>query len=155
MIRGRWEAYLARVRSELEPAFAGENSPHVVASSFAIGLFITALPTLGTGLLVMAVIAYFWNGVSKIALFASIVVLNPLAKGGVYLASFSLGAKLLGPIPDVGFTGVSLSAGSAVLTRLLVGNTILAILFAAGGYLFAHRAVRTYRRIEFDDIFSF
>lgn len=152
MIRGRWEAYRARIRSELEPAFAGENPPRVVAASFAIGLFITALPTLGTGLIVMAVIAHFSNGVSKIALFSSIAVLNPLAKGGVYLASFSLGTKLLGPIPEISLTEISLSAGPAVVTRLLVGNAILAALFAATGYVFAHRAVRVYRRIELGDI---
>lgn len=152
MIRGRWETYRTRIRSELEPAFAGESSPRAVAGSFAIGLFITALPTLGTGLIVMAAIAYFWNEVSKIALFSSIAVLNPLAKGGVYLASFSLGTKLLGPVPDISLTEVSLSAGPAVVTRLLVGNTILAVLFAAVGYVFAHRTVKVSRRIELGDI---
>jgi len=149
MIRRRWDAYRERVRAELEPAFAGSQPVHVVAGSFAIGVFITALPTLGTGLLVMGALVYLSEWINKIALFASVVVLNPLAKSGVYVVSFSLGTRLLGPIPGVSASEVTLTAGPAVVRRLLLGNAILAVLFAAVAYAGAHYGVRTYRRSAF------
>lgn len=80
--------YGARVRSELDGAFAERRPPREIAASFSVGLFITALPTLGTGLLLFLLLVAVSERVSKLALFASVVVLNPAAKWGVYVASF-------------------------------------------------------------------
>ena len=66
------------VRSEVHDALREQHTPEQVASSFALGVFITALPTLGVGVLAFFVIAYLFENVSKIALFASVIVLNPV-----------------------------------------------------------------------------
>lgn len=137
-----WE----RVRSDLVTALLEEQSPHVVAVSFAIGVFITALPTLGTGLLAMAALVYLVSYVNRVALFASVVVLNPIAKGGVYVASFGLGRYVLGPVPGVGAAEISLTAGPAVAARLLLGNLLLAVVFTVAGYVLARRTIATARR---------
>lgn len=130
-------AHSERIRSELESAFAEEHTPHEVATSFSVGTFITALPTLGTGLVLFVIIAYVFERASKLALFASVLVLNPAAKWGVYAASYWLGVLLLGPPSTEGITDVSLSAGPDVLARLVLGNVILAVAFAVVGYFFA------------------
>jgi hypothetical protein len=135
-----------QVREELEQAADKDHPAHDIAASFGLGVFITALPTLGTGVLVFLVLAFLFARIHKIALFASVIVLNPVVKWGVYGASFSLGTLLLGPIPGVEtVTSFSLSAGPDVIARLVLGNTILAIVFAAIGYAFALRIVRAYR----------
>lgn len=90
MLRERAAAHRAEIRSELEAISAEDHPPHDVAASFATGVFITTLPTLGTGLLLFGVIVYLFDRVSKVALFASVLVLNPAAKWGVYVASFWL-----------------------------------------------------------------
>lgn len=146
MVGDALKAYRVRVRSELESAFDEDHSTNEVATSFALGIFITALPTLGTGLFLFVAIVYLFDRVSKIALFASVIVLNPVAKWGVYAASFWLGTRLLGPVPGVTLSDVSLSAGPKVVARLLVGNLVLAIVFAIVGYAVALRLVREYRR---------
>jgi uncharacterized protein (DUF2062 family) len=137
----RLSEYRRRVRSRLEAAFAGEHTPQQVARSFAAGVFITALPTFGVGVLVFAVIAALSESVSKLALVASVVVLNPVAKWGVYAASFWLGVQLLGP-PEVTVSTISFSAAPEVVARLLVGNLIIAVVLTVAGYAFAYRVIR-------------
>lgn len=154
MVRQRVEEVLAEVKERLITAFVEEHTSHEVAFSYALGVFITALPSLGTGLLVFVALAFLFDRISKIALFASLVVLNPVVKWGVYGASYSLGRFILGPAPGVTFTqaDISLSAGPDILARLWLGNLILATIFAVVGYFLALRVVNEFRRrVRSDD----
>ena len=126
-------------------AFVEAYSPREVAFSFSLGVFITALPTLGTGLLLFVVLGYLFERLSKIAMFASVIPLNPVVKWGVYATSFSFGTLLLGPAPGVSFEGVSLSAGPHILVRLWLGNLILATVCAAVAYVVGLRLVVEFR----------
>lgn len=146
MIRRR----IARIREEvterLLKSFLEKHTPREVAFSFSLGVFITMLPTLGIGVLFFILLAYFFARLSKIALFASVVVFNPVVKWGVYGSSFSLGQYLLGPVPGASFDSVSLSMGYDVLVRLWLGNLILAITAALIAYVVALRTVIGFRR---------
>lgn len=143
MIRARIGEYSERTREELRTALTESHSPREIAGSFSLGAFITMLPTLGVGLLAFVVIAYVFDRVSKIALFASVLIFNPLVKWGVYVASFTLGVLLLGPVDGVSTADVSLSAGPDIVIRLLVGNLILAAVASVPSYVIVHRfAVR-------------
>ncbi|MFO7927709.1 MAG: DUF2062 domain-containing protein [Halobacteriota archaeon] len=146
----RLRAYVRSIREELkheiEASLDGEYTPKQVAGSFALGVFITSLPTLGTGFLLFIVIAYVFSNVSKLALFSSVIVLNPPVKWGVYGSSFWLGSLLLGPVGGVSRSDISLSAAPEVVVRLLLGNFILAVVFTAVGYVVAYRLTAAYRR---------
>lgn len=150
MLREKLSSYRAGVVAEFEAISAEGHPPHDIAASFAVGVFITSLPTLGTGLLLFLVIAAVFERVSKLALFASLLVLNPVAKWGVYAASFWLGTLLLGPVPGVRLSDVSFSAGPEIVTRLLIGNAILAVVFTVVGYVLALRFVRACRRRDIE-----
>lgn len=145
-VRERFRSLRERVRSELVEALTEKHTPRQVAGSFALGVFITALPTLGTGLLLFVAIVALFASVSKLALFASVIVLNPVAKWGVYGVSFWLGSEILGPIEGVGWRDVSLSAAPDVVARLLVGNLILAVVLTVVAYVTAYRLTAAYRR---------
>jgi uncharacterized protein (DUF2062 family) len=154
MVRQRVDEVLAEVKDRLITAFIEKHTSQEVAFSFSLGVFITALPSLGTGLIVFVVLAFLFDRLSKIALFASVVVLNPVVKWGVYAASYSLGRLILGPAPGVSFTtaDVSLSAGPDILVRLWLGNLILATVFSVIGYMLALRIVNEFRRrVRSDD----
>ncbi|UWG47868.1 DUF2062 family protein [Halanaeroarchaeum sp. HSR-CO] len=140
-----------RVQAELESALIENHSSHEVALSFGIGVFITALPTLGTGFLAMAILVLLFRQLSKIAMLASVIVLNPVVKWGVYGSSYWLGQRILGPGPGLTVEGSLLSVGSDVLVRLWVGNFILAVAFAFFGYFVALRIVYDLRR-RFDHV---
>ncbi|WP_122088417.1 DUF2062 domain-containing protein [Halalkalicoccus subterraneus] len=150
MLRERLSSYRAGIEAEFEAISAEGHPPHDIAASFAVGVFITALPTLGAGLLLFVLIAAVFERVSKLALFASVLVLNPVAKWGVYAASFWLGTLLLGPAPGARRSDVSFSAGPEIATRLLLGNAILAVVFTVVGYLLALRFVRACRRRDIE-----
>ena len=150
MVRGRVLAYGDRVRSALEEAFAEDHPPNDVAASFAVGLFVTSLPTLGTGLLVFVALAALFDRISKLALLASVVVLNPVVKWGVYAVSFWLGVQFLGPVSGVTPSDISFSAGPEIVARLLVGNLILSVIFTLVGYVLALRVVRSIRERDLD-----
>ncbi|MFW6153572.1 MAG: DUF2062 domain-containing protein [Halobacteriota archaeon] len=150
MLRGPLDGVRHRFLAELRGAFRDRHPPHEVASSFSFGVFVTTLPTLGTGLLLFAVVAKTVRRASAIALFAPVVLLNPITKWGVYAASYWVGTILLGPIPGVVPRELSLAAGSDVAVRLLLGNLILATVFAVVGYVLVHRGVTAYRRRELD-----
>ncbi len=147
-MRGR---YTGRVRAELQSAFTEDHTPQEIAGSFAAGTFITMLPTLGTGFLLFLVIVAVSSRVSKLALFASVLVFNPVAKWGVDVTSLTLGVLLLGPVEGVSITEASIDAGSYVIVRLLVGNLILAVLATAISYIVVYQLVVRYRNTAVAD----
>ncbi|WP_418280228.1 DUF2062 domain-containing protein [Halorubrum sp. DTA98] len=148
MIVARLEAWGGRMKTELQRSFAEEYSSRETAGSFAIGVFITMLPTLGTGLILFVLLAWLFDRINKVALFASVVVFNPVVKWGVYAASFTLGVAILGPVPGASATEISLSAGPEIVARLLVGNLILAVVAAVPGYVVCFRLVEAFKGRE-------
>ncbi len=136
---------VGEVHDEVREALKEQHTPKQVAYSFALGVFITALPTLGTGVLAFFVIAYLFESISKVSLFASVIVLNPVVKWGVYGTSFWVGSSILGPV-DGRVADISLSAAPDVVARLLVGNLLLAVVFTAVAYVGAYRLTVEYRR---------
>lgn len=135
-----------RIWAGVKRLFAEEHTPHEVALSFAIGVFITAVPTAGTAVVIFAAIAYCFDRVSKVALVATLVIFNPVVKWSVYGASIWLGIHLLGPVPGASLTDPALSAGPAILVRQLLGNGIIAITLAGIGYIGVWVLVSEYRR---------
>ncbi|PSP76489.1 DUF2062 domain-containing protein [Halobacteriales archaeon QS_1_68_20] len=142
----RVAGYRERVRDSLRLAFAEGHPLHVVAASFSLGVFVTTLPNLGGAIPLLGWIGYRFERANRLALLAALAVLNPLVKAAVYVASFVLGSALLGPVPGITRADVGLDAGPAVLTRLLLGNVVIAVLLAVVGYVVAYRAAGTYRR---------
>lgn len=138
MLHERLVAYRETVQSGLRTAFAQDHPPQLIARSFAIGVFVTAMPSLGTGVLLLIGIAYRYAWANRLALFASVAILNPVVKTSVYAMSFALGTVLLGPVSDL-----TVAAGSEILVRLLVGNTIIAVVLAGVGYVLALYGVRS------------
>ncbi len=146
MLRRRVVQARRQISERLVEALVEEYSTREVAVSFGVGVFITALPTLGTGLLLFLVLGYLFERLSKIAMLASVIPLNPVVKWGFYASSFTLGTFLLGPVPGVSFEGVSLSAGPDILVRLWLGNLVLATISAVVAYVVALRLVVEFRQ---------
>lgn len=146
MSTGRLTRYGERTRETLRAAFTTDLPPRLVAGSFALGMFLMSLPNLGAAVPVIGWIAYRFERANELAMLASVAVMNPVMKSGVYVASFLVGTTLLGPVPDTTRADVGLAAGDDVFVRLLLGNAILAVVFALIAYAVAYRTVRTYRR---------
>ncbi|RQG90230.1 DUF2062 domain-containing protein [Natrarchaeobius halalkaliphilus] len=145
MVTERLALYRDRIRRELTAAFREEHTPHQVASSFAIGIFVTAMPTGGLGIGLFFVLVSMWSWISKPAIFASIAVLNPLVKPGVYLASFQVGATVLGTDPVPIGEDLTETARDAI-HQLLVGNLVIAAGLSLTGYALVLHLTRVNRR---------
>lgn len=146
MLRERVRGYRETVQARFRAMVSQDYPPHLTGVSFAIGVFVTTLPSLGTGLLVLAAIGHRYAWANQLALFAPVVVLNPLVKTSVHAMSFAVGTVLLGPIPGLTDPELRLAAGREILVRLLVGNVILAVTFALIGYVLAVYGTISVRR---------
>lgn len=144
IVRNRIANHVDRARQELRRSFLDEYTAHQIAGSFALGAFITMLPTWGVGLLSFLVLAYVFQSINRIALFASVIVFNPVVKWGVYAASLALGMFLLGGVDP------SSSAAQGLVVRLLVGNLILAVIATILSYLVVYWLVTRYRSGKHD-----
>lgn len=147
-VRSRVRRYQRRILIEFHESLTEDHTPHQIAGSFALGAFITMLPTLGTGLLLFVVLIYIFESINRIALFSSVLVFNPVVKWGVYASSIMLGVLLLGPVDGISTTNVSLSAGPEVLVRLLLGNLILAAVATILSYVVVYRMAYLYQSSE-------
>ena len=144
MIRERLVRYRERARRDLTAAFREEHSEHEVALSFAIGAFVTVLPTGGLGIGLFFVFASLWSWISKPAIFASIAVFNPLVKPAVYVASFQVGGLFVST-PSITEVNPSPDMAAAAAVQLLVGNVTLAVVFALVGYGVVFHLTRAHR----------
>ncbi|MWV39321.1 DUF2062 domain-containing protein [Natrialba sp. INN-245] len=144
MLWERFARYRDRVRRELTDAFREEHTPHQVASSFAIGIFVTALPTGGLGVGLFFVFVSIWSWISKPAIFASVAVLNPFVKPAVYVASLQTGATVLGtdPIP---LEETAAESAWAVARQLVIGNLVIAVGLSVVGYTIVLHLTRAHR----------
>ena len=145
----RLREYRNLVGEKLTAAFAEDLPPRDVAGTFAFGVFVASLPNLGTALLLFAALAYYVDRVSKLALVAAVVVMNPPVKWAVYLASLWVGNRLLGPAQGATLSEFSVaqlwSVGPQVLVRLVAGNLVVSTLLAVVGFVLALRFVRELR----------
>lgn len=135
----RLHAFKKKILTELHKAFHEDHSDREIALSFSIGVFITSLPTLGTGLLLFFILARISKRISKLSLVASVVVLNPFVKPLFWIASINLGAIIF--TRDLTLT----TDPETALLYLIVGNLIIAFLASIIAYFFALKAVRRYR----------
>lgn len=146
MDTSRFASYLERVRGALRLAVSEDHPPHLIALSFAFGIFVTTLPNFGVSILVLAWIGHRFTWANKFAFFAAIGILNPLVKGGVFVVSYFLGVQLLGPVPGITGGNIGIDAGAGVIVRVLVGNVLLAVCFAVVGYVVAYLTAREVRQ---------
>ena len=132
--------YFTKVRRELAKSFDDSHSDREIAASFSIGVFITSLPTLGTGFLVFAILMKSFAWISNLAMIASAVVLNPIVKPVFWIASINLGALII-----TGQLAFTRNPETAV-TYLIVGNLIIAVISASVAYYLSLGAVKRYRQ---------
>ena len=146
MVRERIARYRDQARRRLVAAFQEEHTPRQVAASFAIGIFITAMPTGGLGIGLFFVFISLWSWISKPAIFASVAVLNPFVKPAVYLASFQVGAFVLGSESVRSLEATTTAAAWVAIQQLLIGNVLIALVLSALGYVVVLHLTRVHRR---------
>lgn len=144
MVRSSIAKYRKRIYSELEAAFKEVHTPHEIAGSFSIGVFVTTIPSVGLGLVFFLILARLSDRISRIAIFSSALVINPFVKAPMFVAAFWIGTRVLGPIG--GASGDGLTEATIIATRMITGFVVLGLLIAAVGYVVVYFLVTEYRK---------
>lgn len=146
MDEGSLSKYRKRIRSAFEDAFAEKHTPHQVAGSFSIGVFITTLPSLGLGLVFFLFLTRLSDRISPIAIFSSALVINPLVKSPMFIAAYWIGSRLLGPVALT--SSDDLADATAIAARMISGFVVIGVVVAAVGYVVVYVLVTQYRKRE-------
>ena len=139
------------------------DDPHErTALAFSIGVFIAFSPFLGLHTIMATALAFFFR-FNKIAIYAGTFINNPfLTLVPIIIASYAVGAFLLGrplTIPDEGvelLTHPAIFSGAyyrqifvqswAIVKLFAVGATVLSVVCSLLAYPLTLKALRRYRR---------
>ena len=108
-------------------------SPQSIALAFAVGTFISVLPTPGLNLVLATLLASRFKQLNRAGLLAAIAVWNTFVVAPIYVLSHKVGASL--PI----FSDHHLAIG------FLVGNLLLAVVITAVSYLIVQVGINRYK----------
>lgn len=122
-----------------------KTTPHEIALGFAIGTFISILPTPGLNLAIAFLIIFLYKKISKISLLGSIFFWNPFTLTPIYILSFKIGNFILGSSPVEKFKIILLNNAYNFTKRYLVGNFILAASISLITYVFIYFIAKMYK----------
>lgn len=133
------------IKDHLKEVSRIKKAPHSVAGGFALGTFISILPTFGFGILIGLLLLLFFKKISKISLLVSFAVWNPLILATVYPVSYIVGNAILSEsTAEVGIINKILSSPKS----FLLGSFISAIVVSIISYLFVFSMAHHYQKIR-------
>ena len=146
----------SRLRRAFQVLFHVEDSPHRIALSFGLGVFIGFSPLLGLHTAMALLIAFAFR-LSRGAIIVGIYVNNPWTIAPMYMAGTVLGCYLLGvsteDLTHLRFDQHGWAFYKSLADQLrpylwpfVVGNTLLGALFALLAYLILRRVLERRRR---------
>lgn len=146
---------IGRLRGAVRLLIHVEDSPHRIALSFGLGVFIAFSPLLGLHTALALLIAFAFR-LSRAVIIVGIYVNNPWTIAPMYMAGTVVGCYLLGVPPGglaaIDFTGHGWTFYRALLEHLrpylwpfVVGNTLLGALSGFAAYLLLRRLLERRR----------
>jgi uncharacterized protein (DUF2062 family) len=115
-----------------------DDTPEKLAGGVALGVFLGIFPTIGFGI-ILAIALASWFHVNKAAAVFGSLIMNPLTTPFFWTLSYTVGAlvfhvdggKIMEEARQIGSSWAGVGRGALIY---LVGNTIVAAVFAGGGY---------------------
>jgi hypothetical protein len=135
----------SRLRRYIREVISLKTSPHEIALGFAVGTFITVIPSPGFNILLGMLFIFIYRRVSKLSLFLSFAFWNPLVLVPTYYAAFRLGNLILGKAPVVAYEVVLMNQAYHFTVRLFLGSIILSTVFSIGSYYLIRHAAERYQ----------
>ena len=123
-----------------------QTSPHSIAFGFALGSFISILPTPGINILLGIGLIAVFPRISKISLFAGLFFWNPLFTLIIYPLSYQLGDLLFGASPVIKYNIEFWDSLYNFSRRFLVGIIVVATVLSAASYFVVRIIAEVYSR---------
>lgn len=111
-----------------------QTSPHSIALGFAVGTFISIIPTPGFNILLGLLAVFIYPKLNKVALFGAFLVWNPLLSVPVYTFSYKIGQALFGPMPVIRYELTLWNHAYHFTRRIIIGSLILGFITAMISY---------------------
>jgi uncharacterized protein (DUF2062 family) len=135
------------LRDKLREVLKVNDSPHKIAISFAIGIFIGMSPILGLHTVLGLAAAWVFR-LNKFVTIIGVYVTNPWTIVPIYTFATWFGAKLMGLkdiIPDIQWNNLTFSylvnEMKPLLLPFVFGTTFIGFLSAVIGYVVVYKAV--------------
>lgn len=123
-----------------------ETSAHSIAMGFAIGTFISILPTPFINIWLGMLIVLIYPKLSKFSLFFAILFWNPVIITPVYILVNKLGNLMFGSVNIIKYNVVFLDNVFNFTRRFLIANILVAIVLSSTSYLVMLYFVKYLRR---------
>jgi uncharacterized protein (DUF2062 family) len=127
------------------------GEPRYVAMGIAVGIFVSATPTIPFQTIIAVALAFIMRG-SKAAAALGVWLSNPITFPVFYLASYKIGAFLFGISTDTYIAGHTasdlLKLGFDISLAAITGGIVIGIILAMGAYIITHKIVRKIRSRE-------
>lgn len=142
----KWaKGLIEKLKNHFRAVIKIKKSPHSIALGFAIGTFISILPTPGLNILIGLLIVLIYKKINKFSLFGAVFFWNVLTTTPIYFLSYKLGNFLFASKP-VNISDFSLIGKIYHFSAsYLAGNIIMAAICSAASYLLI-RLFLEYRR---------
>lgn len=144
---GRIAKFIEKIKEHFIEILKTHRDTKSIALGFAIGTFVTILPTPGFNILIGLLIIFLFPYLNKYALFTSYFVFNGFVKTPIYILALNLGYLLFGTgKPIIYDTWIETFSNAGLL--FIFGVLILNIVISVSSYYVIHRIVETYRKHE-------
>ena len=137
--------FIAEAKRHHRKLMQERKTPHAIAFGFAIGTFISILPTPGFNLILGLLVSFFFPRASKLAIIASIFFWNPVTTFPVYALSYKIGGLIFQRVPHVQYDVTFLNTVYNYSKKFIVGNIILAFAIAPISYLIVKKIAESYQ----------
>ena len=145
MKSGLIEKTKEKLRFHLHEIIRTKKSAHSIALGFAIGTFISILPTPGFNILLGLLVIFLFKKVNKYSLFGSMAFWNPITLAPIYLLSYKIGDMLFGSTSVIKYNVIILNQIYNFSRRFLVGNFIAALAVSIISYFIVKKIVKLYK----------
>jgi uncharacterized protein (DUF2062 family) len=143
---------MMNIRDRIKSLFRLNNSPNMLATSFAVGIFIAFSPTIGLHTISCLFFAWMFR-LSKLVVFSAAFVNNPWTMVPLYGSCLWFGIKITGSTivtPVIAWQTLTLSSAYHILRPYLwpfvAGTVVVGAAAAILSYFFIYWAVVRYRR---------
>ena len=135
----------SKIRHWAKRTKALNGEPRYVAMGMAVGIFVSATPTIPFQTIIAVALAFIMRG-SKAAAALGVWLSNPITFPVFYLASYKIGAFLFGISTDTDIAGQTtpdlLKLGFDISLAAITGGVIIGIILAIGAYIITYKIVR-------------
>jgi len=141
----------SKIKHWLKRTRALNGEPRYVAMGMAVGIFVSATPTIPFQTLIAVALAFIMRG-SKAAAAVGVWLSNPVTFPVFYLASYKTGTFLFGMSSPQNISGQTTAdlfkLGIDITIAATVGGIFIGLFLAVGSYLITHRIVTKIRARE-------